>query len=585
MAYPTIYAVTYSYTAFQQSQGNNSFPGTQLDNDLAGLQASIQNVENFMGAVVRSDGALQNSIVTFDSLSAKLQTAGLAPAAAWAPLTNYAQNANVIVNSSLYRAAVPHLSGTFATDLAAARWTFVTALPIAGYVAGTGLVLNTLTFSVSGLTTAQFAANVIDTDTTLAANSDTRVASQKAVKAYAVAATSLGAVNGTATLDGTGKLPTSQIPAGLVGAVVYQGVWNASTNSPTLAPGVGTKGFYYKVSVAGSTAINGISQWNLGDTIIFDGTTWDKIDGVAAEVLSVAGQTGVVVLAKADVGLSNVDNTSDVTKNAAAATLINKTIAGYLFGQCVLAKSGANLVLSPKNGNLLTVNGIPCTVPDAGVSLAATSLTPGTLYYIYAVATAGAVSSIEASATAYAVSTTAGNKGTTIKSGDDTRTLVGMARPITGPAWSDLINQRFVRSWFNDPGVAMKGIYTAVRTTTQVLGGGTYAEPNTEIRVEFLSWTGELVDVAVSGSVANSTTGSEVFTGIAYDGVVAEDGVERFLTSNGTAYTPVSPRSVKNTLAEGYHYATLVGAVSANTASFYGAASGLTTALYGRLRL
>src|ERR1700716_2012808 len=68
-----------------------------------------------------------------------------------------------------------------------------------------------------------------------------------------------------------------------------------------LVSGTGTKGFYYKVSVAGSTAVNGISQWNIGNTIIFDGTTWDKIDGIANEVVSVAGRTGAVVLAVADV--------------------------------------------------------------------------------------------------------------------------------------------------------------------------------------------------------------------------------------------------------------------------------------------
>jgi hypothetical protein len=86
----------------------------------------------------------------------------------------------------------------------------------------------------------------------------------------------------------------SQIPASLVGAVVYQGTWNASTNTPTLANGAGTKGHYYKVSVAGATAIDGIGQWNIGDTIIFDGTTWDKIDGISNEVVSVAGLYGVI---------------------------------------------------------------------------------------------------------------------------------------------------------------------------------------------------------------------------------------------------------------------------------------------------
>jgi len=55
-----------------------------------------------------------------------------------------------------------------------------------------------------------------------------------------------------------------------------------------------------------------------------------KLDGIAAgaqvnSVTSVAGKTGAVTLAKGDVGLGNVDNTSDATKsiggNAATATL------------------------------------------------------------------------------------------------------------------------------------------------------------------------------------------------------------------------------------------------------------------------
>ena len=106
--------------------------------------------------------------------------------------------------------------------------------------------------------------------------------------------TKLGMANGVATLDPGSKLSIAQIPAALVGAVVYQGTWNATTNTPALASGVGTKGYYYKVSVAGTLAIDGISQWNVGDTIIFDGSTWDKIDGISNEVVSVAGLNGVI---------------------------------------------------------------------------------------------------------------------------------------------------------------------------------------------------------------------------------------------------------------------------------------------------
>ena len=58
----------------------------------------------------------------------------------------------------------------------------------------------------------------------------------------------------------------------------YQGTWNASTNTPTLTSSVGTSGYYYIVSVAGSTNLDGITDWQAGDWLIFNGSTWQKID-------------------------------------------------------------------------------------------------------------------------------------------------------------------------------------------------------------------------------------------------------------------------------------------------------------------
>lgn len=120
-----------------------------------------------------------------------------------------------------------------------------------------------------------------------------------------------GQPNGLATLDGGGKLSTSQIPAALVGAIDYQGTWNAATNviSPggtALASGVGTKGFYYKVSVAGTTAIDGTAKWAVGDFIVFNGTIWDKIDGIK-DALSAANNLSDVAdvpTARANLGLA-----------------------------------------------------------------------------------------------------------------------------------------------------------------------------------------------------------------------------------------------------------------------------------------
>jgi hypothetical protein len=110
----------------------------------------------------------------------------------------------------------------------------------------------------------------------------------------------LGVNNGVATLDSSGKVPTSQLPDSVIGGVIYQGSWNATTNTPTLVSSTGTKGHYYIVSVAGSTLIDGVNEWKVGDWIVFDGTTWDKIDNTDA-ISSFNGRTGAITLTSSDV--------------------------------------------------------------------------------------------------------------------------------------------------------------------------------------------------------------------------------------------------------------------------------------------
>ena len=112
------------------------------------------------------------------------------------------------------------------------------------------------------------------------------------------------AANGVATLDSGGTVPLNQIPASIQGGLIYQGTWNASTNTPTLTSSVGSKGHYYAVSVAGTTNLNGITDWNVGDLAVFNGSVWEQIDNTDA-VTSVNGYTGTVVLGYADVGAAN----------------------------------------------------------------------------------------------------------------------------------------------------------------------------------------------------------------------------------------------------------------------------------------
>jgi len=83
-----------------------------------------------------------------------------------------------------------------------------------------------------------------------------------------------------------------------VGGLSYQGTWNASTNTPTLTSSVGTNGYYYVVDTAGSTNLNGITDWKVGDWLIFNGSTWQKIDqswaiaGANDNITSMTGVTG-----------------------------------------------------------------------------------------------------------------------------------------------------------------------------------------------------------------------------------------------------------------------------------------------------
>ena len=60
------------------------------------------------------------------------------------------------------------------------------------------------------------------------------------------------------------------------GGISYLGTWNATTNTPTITSGTGTAGQYYRVSVSGTTTIDGNSYWRYSDLIMFNGTAWDR---------------------------------------------------------------------------------------------------------------------------------------------------------------------------------------------------------------------------------------------------------------------------------------------------------------------
>jgi hypothetical protein len=136
-------------------------------------------------------------------------------------------------------------------------------------------------------------------------------------------------------LTALGKLQ-NQVNA-LAGGVNYRGTWNASTNSPALASGVGTQGYYYVVTVAGSTNLDGVTDWKLGDWAIFNGTAWQKVDNTDA-VVSVNGYMGIVTLSASDVGALPTSAISGTTGKLAKFT------SSGAVGDSIMSESGGNII-------------------------------------------------------------------------------------------------------------------------------------------------------------------------------------------------------------------------------------------------
>jgi hypothetical protein len=72
------------------------------------------------------------------------------------------------------------------------------------------------------------------------------------------------------------RIYDSNIPP--VDGLIYQGTWNAETNLPALESGEGTTGDFYIVNTAGTTDLDGVTDWQVGDWAIFEGGAWIKID-------------------------------------------------------------------------------------------------------------------------------------------------------------------------------------------------------------------------------------------------------------------------------------------------------------------
>ena len=121
--------------------------------------------------------------------------------------------------------------------------------------------------------------------------------------------------------------------------------------------------------------------------------------------------------------------------------------------------SATAVAFKPYNGDALKINGAIYQIPASGIvglantgvyvnGVAGQNLAASTRYYVYAFVNAGVVTG-DFSTTTHATSTAAANSGVEIKSGDETRSLIGMVYTNASSQFSNTYKSKLVISWFN----------------------------------------------------------------------------------------------------------------------------------------
>ncbi|WP_241123034.1 hypothetical protein [Achromobacter xylosoxidans] len=253
----------------------------------------------------------------------------------------------------------------------------------------------------------------------------------------------------------------------------------------------------------------------------------------------------------------------DISTKIATTEFVQSSASG---GQCRLTvASPTSLTLLPFNGNQIIVGGYARQIPLAGVSISNSGLPANSLRYVYAYSSSGAVA-LELSATGHTV----GPYGLEVKSGDSSRSLVGMIYTTASSQFADNYTQRFCANWFNRR--LRAGVATLLTDTN--FSTVTSSEITANLRVSALYWSDSgACSLIANGSVSNNTTGGIAgFGGRLNGGAFGTEARSTFYTAG--SYECLVSASHTEGIAEGLITATVYGYVSAGSvATLYGGAT------------
>ena len=344
----------------------------------------------------------------------------------------------------------------------------------------------------------------------------------------------------------------------ITGGVIYKGTWSAASNTPTLTSPTDstTLGSYYVVSEAGTRFS---LDFNIGDWVISNGSTWQKVDNTDA-VSSVFTRTGAVVAANGDYTASNITNVpsgniSAVTVQAAlneldgdisaaqeilTATVTNAESTAITRGQVVYVFSATGNRISVKlasNASEATSSKTFGVVTDASIAAGTTGLvtcvgtvsnlsigsfTDGQTVYL---GTAGAFTSTKPSAPAHLVyvgfieRANAGNGELYVKiqNGYELDELHDVAITGTPAAGSFIIRDATNSLWKNatltaGTNIAVTNADAAVTVgltgTVAVANGGTGVTTSTGSGNNVLSTSPTITSPTITGGALNGTLGA-----------------------------------------------------------------------------